>query len=62
MIQAVKKNTSIPLFVGGGIRDPDTAKEKARAGANVIITGTAIEKDAHFKTTLTNIISAIEGI
>jgi hypothetical protein len=28
----------------------------------VIITGTAIEKDAHFKTTLTNIISAIEGI
>jgi phosphoglycerol geranylgeranyltransferase len=61
MIQAVKKNISIPLLVGGGIRDPDTAKEKARAGANIIITGTAIEKDAHLKTTLDQIVSAIEG-
>jgi len=62
MIQAVKKNTSIPLLIGGGIRDPDTAKEKARAGANIIITGTAIEKDTHFKTTLAHIVSAIEGL
>lgn len=62
MIQAVKRNTSIPLFVGGGIRDPDTAAEKVRAGANVIITGTAIEKDKHFKTTLTEIITAIERV
>ena len=62
MIEAVKKNTSIPLLVGGGIRDPETAKEKALAGANVIITGTAIEKDIHFKQTLTNIVQAIEGL
>jgi phosphoglycerol geranylgeranyltransferase len=62
MIQAVKKNTSIPLCVGGGIRNPETAKEKVRAGANIIITGTAIEKDAHFKNTLTNIVHAIEGL
>lgn len=62
MIQAVKKTTSIPLCVGGGIRTPEAAKEKARAGANVIITGTAIEKDAHFKHTLTNIVRAIEGL
>jgi phosphoglycerol geranylgeranyltransferase len=62
MIEAVKKNTSIPLLVGGGIRDPDTAKEKARAGANIIITGTAIEKDTHLKTTLAHIIRAMEGL
>jgi len=62
MIQAVKKNTSIPILVGGGIRDPNTAKEKARAGADIIITGTAIEKDKHFKTTLTDIVTAIEGL
>jgi phosphoglycerol geranylgeranyltransferase len=61
MIQAVKKSTSIPILVGGGIRDPKTAKEKAAAGADIIITGTAIEKDAHLKTTLTDIITAIEG-
>jgi len=62
MIHAVKKNTSIPLFVGGGIRDPQTAKEKAHAGADVIITGTAIEKDIHLKTTLARLVSAIEGL
>jgi phosphoglycerol geranylgeranyltransferase len=62
MIQAVKKNTSIPILVGGGIRNSETAKEKASAGADIIITGTAIEIDAHLKTTLANIVSTIEGI
>ena len=62
MIQAVRANTSIPIIVGGGIRDPETATEKAMAGADIIITGTAIEKDKHFKKTLTDIISAIEGL
>jgi phosphoglycerol geranylgeranyltransferase len=62
MIQAVKKNTSIPVIVGGGIRDSKTAKEKVRAGADIIITGTAIEKDKHFKTTLADIVNAIEGV
>ena len=62
MIHMVKNNTSIPLLVGGGIRDPQTAKEKAVAGADIIITGTAIEKDKHFKTMLTEIISALEGV
>jgi phosphoglycerol geranylgeranyltransferase len=62
MIQAVKKNASIPIIVGGGIRNPDTAKEKVQAGADIIITGTAIEKDKHFKTTLTEIITAIERL
>jgi phosphoglycerol geranylgeranyltransferase len=62
MIQAVRKNTTIPIIVGGGIRDAETAKEKVMAGADIIITGTAIEKDKHFKKTLADIISAIEGL
>ena len=62
MITAVKKNTTIPVIVGGGIRDAETAREKARAGADIIITGTAIEKDKHFKKTLAEIITAIEGL
>lgn len=60
MVHAVKKNTSIPILVGGGIRNPETAKEKLLAGADIIITGTAIEKDKHFKNTLAEIINAIE--
>jgi phosphoglycerol geranylgeranyltransferase len=62
MIQIVKQNASIPVIVGGGIRDANTAKEKATAGADIIITGTAIEKDKQFKKTLTDIIAAIEGL
>ena len=62
MITAVKRNTTIPVIVGGGIRDAETAREKVRAGADVIITGTAIEKDKHFKKTLAEIITAIEGL
>ena len=60
MISSVKKNISIPLVVGGGIRDVKTAKEKARAGADIIITGTTLETERNLKQALTNIISAIE--
>lgn len=60
MISSVKKNISIPLVVGGGIRDVKTAGEKARAGADIIITGTTLETEKNLKQALTNIISAIE--
>ncbi len=62
MIAAVKKHTTIPLLVGGGIRSPDIAREKARAGADIIITGTALEKEKNLKKTLTDIITAIEEV
>jgi phosphoglycerol geranylgeranyltransferase len=60
MIQAVKQHASIPLIVGGGIRDPQTAQEKTRAGADIIITGTALEKEKNLKKTITAIIAAIQ--
>jgi len=61
MITAVKKNIDIPLIVGGGIRDVKTAREKACAGANIIITGTTLEKEKNLKQALSDIIHAIEG-
>ena len=39
MITAVKKCVKIPVIVGGGIRDAETAKKKLEAGADIIITG-----------------------
>lgn len=33
------------IIVGGGIRDPDTARELALAGADIIVTGTIVEED-----------------
>ena len=44
MISAVKSEINIPLIVGGGIVDPDTAAAKVRAGADFIVTGNILEK------------------
>ena len=60
MIAAVKESIDIPLLVGGGIRDAETAKEKTQAGADIIITGTKLEQVKNLKQVLTEIITAIE--
>jgi phosphoglycerol geranylgeranyltransferase len=60
MISEVKKSVNVPLVVGGGIHDEHTTKDKIKAGADVIVTGTALEKDPNEFTTLRNIISVIE--
>jgi phosphoglycerol geranylgeranyltransferase len=60
MIASVSKSINIPLVVGGGIRDAKTAKDKVKAGANIIVTGTAFEKDKNLEKTLGEIIKAIE--
>ena len=45
MIEKVKENISVPLIVGGGIRDPHTAAERFKAGADIIVVGNAIEDE-----------------
>ena len=45
MIDAVSSTISVPLIVGGGIRTPEKAEENAKAGADIIVVGNAIEKD-----------------
>jgi phosphoglycerol geranylgeranyltransferase len=46
MIESVAKSISAPLIVGGGISDPEKAYLNCKAGADVIVVGNAIEKDA----------------
>jgi phosphoglycerol geranylgeranyltransferase len=46
MIEAVAKNISSPLIIGGGINDPEKAYLNCKAGADVIVVGNAIEKNA----------------
>ena len=46
VIRSVSQKLEIPLIVGGGIRDADAAKEKVDAGASIIVTGNAIEKNS----------------
>ncbi len=44
MIRTVKRSIDVPLIVGGGIRSFDAARNAVEAGADIIVTGTAIEK------------------
>ena len=46
MIEAVRAVTELPLIVGGGLRSADAAIAALDAGADVIVTGTAVENDA----------------
>lgn len=59
LIRAVRKETTIPLIVGGGIKDATMAKEKATAGADIIVTGSALEASADFKQRLPQIVNAV---
>jgi phosphoglycerol geranylgeranyltransferase len=46
MIEKVAQSISVPLIIGGGITDPEKAYLNCKAGADVIVVGNAIEKDA----------------
>ncbi len=59
MISYVKKSISVPLIVGGGIRDATAAREVRDAGADVIVTGTIVEENGYLSR-LESIINAIK--
>ena len=43
MIKAVHESVNIPLIVGGGIRDAESARIAVSAGADIVVTGTVAE-------------------
>jgi len=43
VIAAVRKAIEVPLIVGGGLRDGDSVLRAVRAGADIVVTGTAVE-------------------
>lgn len=45
MISKVSQMINIPLIVGGGIKTPEMAAEAVKAGADIIVIGTAFEKE-----------------
>jgi phosphoglycerol geranylgeranyltransferase len=61
MVQTVRKVFKGFLIVGGGIKDPITAKKIASAGADAIVIGTLLEKNGTIKN-LTEIAKAIQNI
>ncbi len=60
-VKAVKKEISIPLIVGGGIRTREAAGMIAESGADIVVTGTVAEKASSVFGELKPIIAAIKG-
>ncbi|MEM2760557.1 MAG: geranylgeranylglyceryl/heptaprenylglyceryl phosphate synthase [Nitrososphaerales archaeon] len=61
MVSAVRQNFEGLLIVGGGIRDVSTARNIAKAGADIIVIGTAYEKTGSDKL-LKSMIKAISSV
>ena len=60
-VSTVKKNVSIPVIVGGGIREVSSAAAIVKAGADAIVTGTVVEDDKSGQK-VKEIIEEIRGI
>jgi len=43
LIAAVRKAVPLPLVVGGGLRNPEQVRDAGRAGADLVVVGTAVE-------------------
>ncbi len=61
MIRAVRAAVDILLVVGGGIRTPEAASTVAKAGADVVVTGTIVER-AKDGDALRRIIRAVKAV
>ncbi len=61
MVEAVRKAVDIKIIVGGGIRNVKDAADRAKAGADFIVTGTLVENAQDRKGELEKIISAIKS-
>lgn len=54
IISCVKQQLNIPLVVGGGIRNKEQLVNAYRAGADLVVIGTAFEEDESFFKELTS--------
>ncbi len=59
MVAAVRKYYEGILIVGGGIKTPEAAAQIAKAGANIIVVGTMIEKEDNWQQKLSSMVKAM---
>ncbi|MEE8327034.1 MAG: geranylgeranylglyceryl/heptaprenylglyceryl phosphate synthase, partial [candidate division NC10 bacterium] len=60
MIKVVKTELSVPLIVGGGIREGASARAAVEAGADIIVTGNLVEETGRVRESINEIVSVIE--
>lgn len=62
MITKVKKSIDLVLVVGGGIRNGETARKIAEAGADIIVTGTVLENNSKVEDKIKELVDGINSL
>ncbi|MCZ2444180.1 MAG: geranylgeranylglyceryl/heptaprenylglyceryl phosphate synthase [Flavobacteriales bacterium] len=52
ILTSVKKHTAIPIWVGGGIRNPEQAIRAWQSGADIVVVGNAVEENLQLIKTI----------
>jgi geranylgeranylglyceryl phosphate synthase family protein len=59
MIAKVRKDVQLPLIIGGGIRQAETALELYKAGADVLVIGNGAEENHDLIQAIVSVRNAI---
>jgi len=59
MVEKVRKALDIPLIVGGGIRNGETAQRIVEAGADIIVTGNTHETALNLRENMEDIVEGV---
>jgi phosphoglycerol geranylgeranyltransferase len=59
MIESVRRTMDLPLVVGGGISTEEAAFGVVAAGADIVVTGTLIEKEDDLRGSVSRIKDAM---
>lgn len=62
VVKTVREVISLPLIVGGGIKNENAAKQIVKAGANIIVTGTLVEETPFIQQRISAIVSGIKSL
>ena len=61
IIRAVRREVDLPVVVGGGIRTPERAALSLAAGADMVVVGNGLEKDASWLPELAAAVHAVHA-
>ena len=59
LIRAVRAEIELPLVVGGGLRTPEQASAALSAGADLIVVGNGLERDAGWLPELAAVVRGV---
>ncbi len=62
MVKAARDVIDVTLVVGGGIRTPEAAAERVEAGADIIVTGTLVERAADRAKKIAGMVKAVKAV